>query len=164
MGKIEVKGLEEVSSMLEALSADAEAIIKMGIYDGAGVIARAVAESIDALPMDSGPITSSHPIMRGPTEAQKAGLKESFGISKMRQEGDLINVSIGFDGYNSVKTRKYPQGQPNQLIARSIESGTSYMQKTPFVRRALNKVKKQAIDAMQKRVSSVVRQIAERNE
>lgn len=164
MGKIEVKGLDEVSAMLSRLNVKTEAIMKMGIYDGAGVIARAVSESIDALPTDSGPISSTHPIMNGPTELQKKGLKDGFGISGMRDDGGFINVSIGFDGYNDQKTRKYPSGQPNQLIARSIESGTSYMQKTPFMRQALNKSKKQAIEAMQRKVSSVARNIAERNE
>lgn len=165
MGKIEVKGLDEVSTMLSRLNVKAESIMKMGIYEGAGVIARAVSESIDALPTDSGPVTREHSQMNGPTEIQKDGLKEGFGISGMRTDGGgFINVSIGFDGYNGMKTKKYPSGQPNQLIARSIESGTSFMRKTPFMRQALNKSKKQAIEAMQKKVSSVARNIAERTE
>ena len=162
MGKMEVKGLEDVQTMLSRMGANTEAIIKAGIYDGAGVIASAVADALEAMPTDSGPITSAHQVMRGPLLIQKEGLKRGFGISKMRTDEGFINVKIGFDGYNDLRTKKYPNGQPNVLIARSIESGTSYMQKTPFVRQSVNKSKKKAIDAVQARVSKAAREIAER--
>lgn len=162
MGKIEVTGLDYVEKMLKRFDADVEAIIKIGVYEGAGVIANAVREGIDALPTDSWHLGASHPIMRGPSPEQKEGLQEGFGISKMQNTGGSINVRIGFNGYNKVKTLSYSEGQPNVLIARSVESGTSYMQKTPFVRKALNKAKKQAIDAVQRKVSAAARAIAER--
>lgn len=60
------------------------------------------------------------------------------------------NVKLGFDGYNEVKTRKYPKGQPNQLIARVTESGSPYMDKTPFMRMAVNATRKPALAEMQK--------------
>ena len=165
MGTIKVDGLDNVSQMLNRLRDKTAAIIKMGVHDGAGVLARAISDAIDALPTDSGPLSAEHPIMQGPTKIQKEGLQDGFGISRMRtDEGDFINVSIGFSGYNEMRTKKYPMGQPNQLIARSVEFGTSYMQKQPFVRRAVSKTKKQAIEAMQKKVSSVARNIAERTE
>ena len=33
----------------------------------------------------------------------------------------MLNVKLGFDGYNGMKTKKYPKGQPNVLLARSIK-------------------------------------------
>ena len=66
----------------------------------------------------------------------------------MENDNGYINTKIGFDGYNATKTKKYPNGQPNALIARSIESGTSKHQKTPFVRPAISKAKAKAEAAM----------------
>lgn len=153
MGSIYARGAENLEMMLEKLSGNVEAILKMAVYDGAGVLAKAIAQAIDDLPTDSGPITPEHPIMNGPTQAQKDGLKEGFGISGMRTDnGDYINVKIGFAGYNDVHTKKYPDGQPNQLIARSIESGTTYMRKHHFVRRTVSRVKKAAEAAVQARL------------
>ena len=56
-------------------------------------------------------------------------------------------MKIGFDGYNEVQTKTFPNGQPNALIARSIESGSSTREKTPFLRPALAAARKQAIEA-----------------
>lgn len=81
------------------------------------------------------------------TKAQKWGLVHSFGIASLRNEGGFIHVKIGFDGYNEVQTKTFPNGQPNALIARSIESGSSTREKTPFLRPALAAARKQAIEA-----------------
>jgi len=162
MGTIQVKGLDAVSLMLDRFEDDTEAIVKVGLYEGAGILADAVKSEIEALPTDKGPITDSHPIMSGPTQVQKDGLLSGFGISRFRRDGDVINVSIGFDGYNDFKTSHYPQGQPNVLVARSINSGTSYMAKNPFVKRAINKAKDKAVEAVQERIRKAAREIAER--
>ena len=42
---------------------------------------------------------------------------------------DLMDIT-------NIRTKKYPKGQPNQLIARVVESGSTYMDKTPFMRKA----------------------------
>ena len=76
--------------------------------------------------------------------AQRDGLIESFGISKMQDSNGYINVKLGFDGYNSIRTQKYPQGQPNVLIARIYENGGSTAEKQPFIKPALNKTRKAA--------------------
>ena len=45
---------------------------------------------------------------------------------------------MGFDGYNSVTTLKYPTGQPNVMVARMFNSGTSSMSKQAFFDQAVN--------------------------
>ena len=70
----------------------------------------------------------------------------------MQNENGYINVKLGFDGYNSVKTKKYPKGQPNALIARVTESGSSYRTKTPFIRPAVRATKKAAEQAGQAKI------------
>lgn len=71
------------------------------------------------------------------TEEQKNGLIESMGLAPMRNDKGFINTKLGFDGYNSVVTKRWPKGQPNALIARVLESGSSAMDKQPFVRPAV---------------------------
>ena len=83
------------------------------------------------------------------TSRAKKGLIKSFGVTPMSQDGDgIYNVKLGFDGYNDVKTKKWPKGQPNQLIARACESGSSAMIKQPFFREAVQKTKKKAESRM----------------
>ena len=62
--------------------------------------------------------------------------------------GHGLNTKIGFDGYNDVKTKKYPNGQPNMMIARSINAGTSFRRPYPFVQRCGKNAKLPAEAAM----------------
>ena len=68
---------------------------------------------------------------------------------------------MGFDGYNEVKTRKYPNGQPNALMARSIESGSSARDKYPFIRPAVQATRKQAIAAAEAKLDKKINDIFE---
>ena len=83
---------------------------------------------------------------------EKKGLQKGFGITKMLEEDGYYHVKLGFDGYNDIKTKKYPKGQPNVLIARAIESGSSIRDKRPFVRPATNKSRKSA----EKRAQTII--------
>ena len=74
----------------------------------------------------------------GPTCEQKDALVESLGIAPIRKQRWGLNVKIGYDGYNNVKTGKWAEkGQPNILIARVVEGGTSFMQPQYFMERAV---------------------------
>ena len=93
------------------------------------------------------------------TLPQKAGLLDGFGISRMKDDGGFVNVKLGFDGYNSTRTEKYPRGQPNVLIARSVNSGTTFRKKTKFVDKAVNSAKKAAEAAMDAACSREIEKI-----
>lgn len=82
------------------------------------------------------------------TEEQREGLIESMGLAPMRDDRGYVNTKLGFDGYNSIKTRRWPKGQPNVLIARVLESGSSAMEKQPFIRPAVTAKKNEAEKAM----------------
>ena len=43
------------------------------------------------------------------------------------------------------------------MLMRSIESGTSFRQKNPVIRKAINKVKKQAVDVMSDSIDKSIR-------
>ena len=130
--------------MLSRLEGSTDEMIGKAVYAGAGIVADAIKDSIKALPIVRGYGTESDPLPGGVTAPQKAGLIDGLGISHMQDDMGYLNVKIGFDGYNATKTEKYPQGQPNQLVARGVESGTSWKQKCPFVRPAINRSRKRA--------------------
>ena len=77
----------------------------------------------------------------------------------MRNDNGFYNVKIGFDGYNSVKTKTWPQGQPNMMVARAVESGTSWMQKQPFMRKAEQSSRSQCEKVMSETVDKEIEKI-----
>ena len=152
MATFKTQGLDKYVAQLERLGKKTDTVISEAVYEMAKGVADEVKANLIALP--SVPDTeglkafASEPQQKIPiTKAQKWGLVHSFGIASLRNEGGFIHVKIGFDGYNEVKTKTFPKGQPNALIARSIESGSSTREKTPFLRPALAAARKQAIEA-----------------
>lgn len=161
MGKITVNGLEEYSLMLSRLSEKTEEIAGKALYAGADIVADKVRENIRALPSvpDIDGIKAWKAGAPAPiTVKEKLGLLESLGIATMQYNGGVYDVKVYFDGYNDVKTKTYPNGQPNALIARSIESGSSISPAHPFMRPAANAVRKQA----QKKMGEVIEEEIEK--
>lgn len=150
MAVMKIYGLKEYQSAIEKLYRNAEGCIKKAVFEGAGVIYEECKQAIDTLPVLPLEKSFGTPEKKidGVTIIQKRGLQESFGISKMLNDSGFINVKVGFDGYNEVETMKYPDGQPNVMIARAVESGTSFREKHPFMRPAVNRAKPRAVKAM----------------
>ena len=98
------------------------------------------------------------------TAKLKEELRDSFGIAPMQEGDGGVNVVMGFKGYSKVKTRKYPNGLPIQMIARSIESGSSVRQKRPFFRPAVNAAKSAALAAMDKAMRDGINDITGGNQ
>lgn len=129
------------------------------IYDAAGLVADSIMEELKKIPTDEKFGTPENPTI-GPHKAQKKALEKVFGITKMEKTADgFLNVKIGFDGYNDTKTKRWPKGQPNQMIARAVESGTSFMRKNPFVKTGVAKARKKAMAIMKKKVQEGVEKI-----
>lgn len=156
MAKLTVgKGLDKYIGQLEALNSNTPEILGRSIYPGAKIVADAVKANIEKLPVSNKPKrgTSADPIDTI-TSAQKQGLRDGFGISDMQKQGGYLNVKLGFAGYNSQisdtsKSRKYKNPrQPNVLIARAVENGTSFRKKHPFVSPAVRSTKAAAEKAM----------------
>lgn len=149
MAKMTVEGLDDYMHKLAHFqNAIKDEIIGAAIYAGADTVANAVRASISALPVVSGYGTPSHPLPGGVTAAQKAGLLQGLDIAHERNDGGFRNVRLGFGGYNSTQTKQFPKGQPNMLVARACESGTSWKRKKPFVRPAVNRVRSEAENRM----------------
>lgn len=151
MATFKFKGLEEYERMLSKLQEfeTVQAVCGATIYSGAEVMADAIKGSIEAIPVvDHRTRGSESAKLKGVTSEQKKGLIEGFGISPMQHTDGFYNVKLGFDGYNSVKTAKYPNGQPNSMIARSVNNGASFREKTQFIDKAVSKAKKKTEQAM----------------
>lgn len=156
MAKIEFKGLAEYSAKLDRLSALCrDEIINAAVREGGGVLADAIRAELNAVPTDS----QHEKIKVGPTPEEKQGLQDSMGITPIRDDDGFVNVKVGFDGYQGKPTPKYPRGKPNQMIARSVQSGTSFMRANPFVKNAVRKARPAAVAAMKKKVEDKIDKI-----
>ena len=159
MAKIEMRGLDEYTRALSRLELGTkEKVIGPAIYAGAKVAADAIQSAISSIPVDNGFGTVDHP-QNGINAKQKAALHNSFGIAKMRNDDGFYNVKLGFDGYNDIKTKRWPKGQPNAMIARSVERGTSWLRPYKFIKKAMNSARKQVIGVMQTEVDKGIYEI-----
>ena len=158
------KGLDSYISYLQRIDAVTDEAIGEAVYEMAKVVADSVRSGIQALPTVSNQanIATYKKGYSRLSDEEKQGLLDGFGVSPMQDDGGYINVKLGFDGYNSVKTKKYPKGQPNALIARVTESGSSYREKTPFIRPAVNASKKQAEQAGRMKIDEKIAAIPQK--
>lgn len=147
----EFVGLTEYLKKLDTLGVKSTGFLKRAVYDGAAVVGKAMRSQIEALPVNDGKYAPGNTQIVGVSKEQKQGLMDGLGFTKMHDKGGVIYTKLGFDGYNSVKTKKYPKGQANAMIANAINSGTSKRPKNQFVNRAVKASKDESINAMSKR-------------
>ena len=157
MAKFQFEGIDNYIAQLEKIYGDTEEIIGAAIYQGAGIVMKSVVSAIESLQTDDRYGTEEAKTL-GPNQYQKEGLRRSIGIAHLRNDGGFYNVKIGFDGYNGLKTKRWPQGQPNAMVARSVESGTSWMQKQPFMRKAENSSRVKCEQGMAKEIDKQLTQ------
>ena len=152
MATIRFSKLRDYELMLGKIGDASKDICGAAIYEGAKIIADEVKNNLDSLNVTTDALAMLKAKKGEPTyitQRAKEGLIKSFGVTPMSQDDDgIYNVKLGFDGYNDVKTKRWPKGQPNQLIARACESGSSAMIKQPFFREAVQKTKKKAESRM----------------
>ena len=152
MATIRFSKLRDYELMLGKIGDASKDICGAAIYEGAKIIADEVKNNLEALKT----VSDADAIQAAKKEEAtyltiraKKGLIKSFGVTPMSQDDSgIYNVKLGFDGYNDVKTKKWPKGQPNQLMGGACESGSSAMIKQPFFREAVQKTKKKAESRM----------------
>lgn len=160
MARFQFNGMKEYAEYLQRIGANTREICGAGVYAMAEVVTDKIRANLDALPtVDEAEAVASY---RGKkkanlTSSQKKGLQKGLGVSPMENDNGYWNVKVGFDGYNKVKTKKYPNGQPNVMIARATESGSSVREKTPFVRPAVTAATKPAIQAGQAAIDEEIK-------
>ena len=127
-------GMGELAKRLGELGVKAQEIASLSLYEGAGVMADSVSQAVHGIvtePFRYG--TNAN--RRKPSPEEKAILENARkGVAKFRKSVDRVDTSVGMQnsGYADLKGKTVPV----PLIANAINSGTSFMQKQPFMRKA----------------------------
>lgn len=136
---------KSINAYLESVAELRDAnILGRALYEGAKIVADEVRSEIETIPDQS----RGQSKRSGLSPEQRQGLRNGLGITRAQADGMTINVKIGMDGYNSKVTKGWPQGQPNAMIARSIEGGTQFLEAHPFIGPAVRKSRAAALKAM----------------
>ena len=160
MAKITLrKGGEAIAEKLGNLSRAGEAIGKMATYEGAKVLADEIRASIETLPVDKFRYLRGGDAFSVITRDDKEDLLNSIGIDEIRRDEDGVRTVIGFAGYGRHKTKKYPNGLPMAMLARSLMKGTEVREKSAFIDRAVSKAGGKAEDAMAETGEKVIAEI-----
>ena len=127
-----VTGVEELTQMLQKMGDEAQKVASMALYEGAGEMANEMERQADSI--ETAPFHFAVFMTRKPSPEEKAALMGKAGIAKFDKNGTEVNTAVGYGnaGYADVAGKQKPVPQ----IANAINSGTSFMQKQPFVRRA----------------------------
>lgn len=159
MATFQFGGIDNYIKQLNKLQQSTkDGVVGKTVYAGAAVVADSVRRAMQAFPVGDGRAQGGG-LVDTVTLPQKVGLLDGFGISRMKDDAGFVNVKLGFDGYNATRTEKYPKGQPNALIARSVNSGTTFRKKTKFVDKAVSSAKKAAEAAMDAACSREIEKI-----
>lgn len=154
MAKMTFKGVDEYIKKLYELYGNADDMVEEAVNIGAGAGADTVRASLNDIPIDDRVYIPEGEQRRGLRTIQWKGLSASMGVSPIRVDSGFVNRKIGFDGYNNMETERWPSGQPNAMVARSIESGTSWLKKTSFMTKAIKAAKPKCELAMRTYVDS----------
>ena len=139
-----VEGMGEISEQLRQLGDKAQGVAAFGLYDGAGVMADEIKKSAEGIKTaDFHYVVFPGAVMRDPSPEEKAIVLEAgVGIAKFNKNGSEVDTSVGYRnaGYATLKGKTKPIPQ----IVNAINSGTSFMKKQPFVRKAVSSGSKKA--------------------
>ena len=162
MAKIEMQGMEAWLSELRKAGEATAPVCEAAVYAGAKVVADAIRSSTQGLDTVSDAEALANYQAQTPGKisvTQKNGLLKSLGVTPIRDKYGIFSAKIGFDGYNDIKSKRWPHGQPNQLIARACESGSSAMKKQPFVRPTVKRVQGAALIEMERAADQKLKEI-----
>ncbi len=156
-------GFTAYTQILQSLEVSTRDVAKAAVYEGSKIIADQIREEIHEIPeVKNNQHGTPDSLLFGVTKQQKKGLEDGLGIAKQwEDEPGKIETKVGIVGYNSLKTKKYPKGQPNPLIARSVIRGTSFRKKYDFVSKAIKKASEKAEEKMAEVIEQKIYEITE---
>lgn len=131
---MKTEGLTELGAMISQLADKAEDVATGALFDGAAVVATEFRNAAGRIAVEPFKYAAGGR-KRFPSPEEKAALQGKSGIATFRKNGSEVDTLIGITGsagYVNIG------GKPKavRLIARSINSGTSFMVKQPVFRRA----------------------------
>ena len=142
---------------LQEMEKDTEEMIRRAVYPAAGLICDECVAEINSIPVIEK--YGRHEMLDGLTLDQKAGILDGFGITTFQNNAGFVHVKLGCDGYNNTVTKRWPNGQPNAMILRSIENGTSFMRARRPIDRATLRTRGKAVILMRQTFDEEVKKI-----
>ena len=154
--KVKLTGMDAVQRTFKDLEANLNYAMGSALFVGARVMVDEVNAGLQALPVQENkaghaPYVKPGKKLHGITSSQKSDLIGALGIAQFKETNGTLNTSVGFDGYCSDSYWHDGEKLPVQVLMREVESGTSWMDKHPVVRPAVNRAKKKMIDIMDKK-------------
>lgn len=134
---MEVSGMDELMRRMDKLGQKAQDAAAVALYEGARVAADAVSNAVNSIATEPFKYVSNGK-RRKPSPEEKAVLVNArIGVAKFRKTPMNVNTSVGIQnsGYGQLAGKTVPV----PLIANAINSGTSFMEKQPFFRKATSK-------------------------
>ena len=131
MATIEFKGIDEYADKLARLGGASKGICKFACYDAAGMVCDAIKANA---PQDSG------------------DLKDCISLARFSDDDGFIYTEVIFPGYDR-------RDVPNPLKAHVLEHGSSTRKKHPFIRPAVNRVKKAAEFSIDNKLNEKINEI-----
>lgn len=147
---MQIDGMTEINEMLSQMEQQASEVAAKALYIGAGIMADEIRKEAGNIKTGQGADRES---ARYATEEEKQiVLEAAAGIAKFRKSDDSVDTSVGFRnaGYAELHGRSVPIPK----IVNAINSGTSFMHKQPFIRKAKNSGGKKATKAMQEAIEA----------
>ena len=149
--EMNVDGMAEISELLGKLEERAPAVASGALYEGAGVMADEIRKGAETIKTEPFKYTKNGTRMPSPEEKEIVQTAAA-GIAKFNKNGTEVDTSVGFRnaGYAELAGKMVPIPK----IVNAINSGTSFMRKQPFVRRAASKATPKALEAMRKKIEA----------
>jgi len=154
---INTDGLDDLGRMLAQIGNRAQEVASCALFDGAGIVANALNAGIKKIrtePFKYAPEGQT----RLPSPQEKAALERKVGIARFRKDGEGVDTLIGIS-YDSGYTQISGKQKAVSVIARSINSGTSFMKKQPVFRQAVNSAKAEAQNAIVSKAEKMFNEI-----
>ena len=149
--QMKVDGMAELSELLSQMEEKAPAVAARALYDGAGIMADEIRKGTDTI--KTAPFKYALNGTRLPSPEEKEIVTAAaVGIAKFDKNGTEVDTSVGFrqSGYAELNGKQ----KPIPVIVNAINSGTSFMNKQPFIRKAANSGAPKAMKAMKDRIES----------
>ena len=138
-------GLTEIAEQLSQMAEKAVPVAAQALYEGAGIMADEVKKGAETI--KTAPFQFAREGQRLPSpEEKEIVMAASAGIAKFDKGDDSVDTSVGYRnaGYAELNGKT----KPIPVIVNAINSGTSFMNKQPFVRKAAKNGSSKALAAM----------------
>ena len=191
--RVMTEGMEELIQAMDQLGEAGRGAAAGGLFEAAGVYADEVSKGVQGISTEPFRYAAGGQ-KRRPSPEEKAALQGAggAGIAKFKKNGFAVDTSVGFNnagyavvgGKRSRKARtnyradlktgrishasKGGEGsvnvKPVPLIANAINSGTSFMDKQPFFRKAVSRANSKAQAAFEAKAVEILDKAAKENE